>query len=128
MGTDNEPYATTLDAMASDFVSSTDLPIDLDDFFQLLTNEQTRYVLYLLTEKGGTVHLEDINDYFDSSSDEIMLHHTVLPRLADFHLINYDQETRAITPTPTCDDLTPALETVKTLETEPVTEFLKEMN
>ncbi|MCU4972075.1 hypothetical protein OB955_04920 [Halobacteria archaeon AArc-m2/3/4] len=128
MGTDNEPYATTVDATVSDFEFSTDLPIDSGDFFQLLTNEQTRYVLYLLTERGGTVHLEEITDYFDSSSDEVMLHHTVVPRLVDFHLIDYDQETRAITPTPICDDLTPALETVKILETEPVNEFLEEMN
>ncbi|MCU4744756.1 hypothetical protein [Natronoglomus mannanivorans] len=128
MGTDNEPYADTVDATVSDFEFSTDLPIDSGDFFQLLTNEQTRYVLYLLTERGEAVHLEEITDYFDSSSDEVMLHHTVVPRLVDFHLIDYDQETRAITPTPICDDLTPALETVKTLETEPVNEFLEEMN
>ncbi|MFC7230736.1 hypothetical protein ACFQMM_03730 [Saliphagus sp. GCM10025308] len=128
MGTDNESNAGTVDAIISGSMSSTDLPIDLDDFFQHLSNEQTRYVLYLLTERGGTVHLEEINDYFDNSSDKMMLHHTVVPRLVDFHLIDYDQETKAITPTPICDDLTSALETVKTLEKEPVNEFLEQMN
>lgn len=128
MGTDNESNADIVDAIVSDSMSSVDLPIDIGDFFQLLANEQTRYVLYLLTEKGGTIHLQDINDCFDSSSDEVMLHHTVVPRLVDFHLIDYDQETGAITPTPICDDLTPALEIVKEFERESVDEFLEQMN
>lgn len=128
MGTDDESDAGTIDAMVSDSMSSTDLPIDLGDFFQLVANEQTRYVLYLLTERGGTVHLEEINDYFDSSRKEVMLHHTVVPRLVDFHLIDHDQETRAITPTPICDDLTPALETVKIFDRKPVNGFLEQMD
>ena len=47
------------------------------------------------------------------------LHHVRLPRLVDFHIIDYDKTAVAITLTPIGDDLRPVLEVIESLEAVP---------
>ncbi|ELY53984.1 ArsR/SmtB family transcription factor [Natronolimnohabitans innermongolicus] len=93
--------------------ASTDLPLELEDFFQLLADEQTRYILYLLTERGGTVPISELEDRFDDEQAAIRLHHEKLPRLADYRLVDFDHEAGAVTPTRRCDELRTVLESVR---------------
>lgn len=98
----------------------TDLPIALSDLFQLLANDRTRRLLYLLTDRGGTVFFEELETHFDDAA--VGLRHHQLPRLVDFHIVDYDREADAVTLTPIGDDLRPALETVRTLDGPEVAE------
>lgn len=108
----------------SDDLSSTELPISISDLLLLLANDRTRYLLYFLTERGGTVFLDELEDHFEDEEATTMLHHHHLPRLVDFHIIDYEQDSRAITLTPIGDDLKPALETIQSLEDTAATAFL----
>lgn len=92
--------------------SLADLPITIDEFLGTLATEQTRYFLYLLTERGGTICVEELEDYFETNTTE--LHHNQLPRLVDYNLIEYDRDTDAVTLTPLGDELKPFIEMIRT--------------
>jgi hypothetical protein len=111
-----------------DHPSSTDLPISISDFLQLMANARTRYALYLLTARGGTVFLAELEEYFEDDKARTMLHHHHLPRLIDFHIIDYEPDSGAITLTPIGDDLRPAIETIKSMEADAATAFLEQTN
>lgn len=120
----DDPGTDTADESAPSLPESgtpTDLPIALSDLFQLLANDRTRRLLYLLTDRGGTVFFEELEAHFDDAA--VGLRHNQLPRLVDFHIIDYDREADAITLTPIGDDLRPALETIRALENPEVAEF-----
>lgn len=96
----------------TDQSSLADHPISIDELLGLLATEQTRYLLYLLTDRGGTIYVGELEDYFEDSGNTIELHHNQLPRLMDHNLIEYDRATDAVTLTPLGDDLKPFLEMI----------------
>ena len=116
MGRDDPRPDTTDEPGASppESATSTDLPIALGDLLSLLANDRTRQLLYLLSDRGGTVFFEELEARFDGAAVE--LRHNQLPRLDDCQIIDYDRETDAITLTPIGDDLRPVLETIKPLD------------
>lgn len=129
MGRDDDPINKPDDSIASptsEPPSIVDLPIDIDDLLPILANERTRYLLYLLTERGGTLRLEEITQYFDDEEIAAEFHHNQLPRLVDYQIANYNQETGAITLTPIGDELKPFIETIRSWDDDSVDEFLLE--
>lgn len=129
MGVDDSPPTENTDSTAfsiDECTSSTDLPIATSDFLQLVANERTRYLLYLLTDRGGTVFLAELEERFPGDDPRALLHHHHLPRLVDFHIIDYDPDSGAITLTPIGDDLRPSLETIKSLEADAAAAFLEQ--
>ncbi|GAB3672999.1 DUF7344 domain-containing protein [Halopiger thermotolerans] len=103
-----------------------DVPINIGDLFRILANERTRYLLYLLTARGGTVHRKEIERYFDSEDVGIELRHNQLPRLADHGIIDYHREAGSVTLTPIGDELKPVIERVQGWENDEVDEFLRQ--
>ena len=79
----------------------------------MLADEQTRYFPYLLTERGGTVPVSELEDHFDDENAAIWLHHEKLPQLADYRLVDFDHEAGVVTPTRRCDELRTVLESVR---------------
>ena len=104
--------------------AAADCPLELEAFFDLVADERTRYLCYLLAERGGTVPLEELEAQFDDEHAAVRLHHDTLPRLADRGLVEFDHETGVVTPTRLCDDLRPALESVRAMEGDAADEFL----
>jgi len=127
MEPDAEPDADRVDAPNAAADASTALPIELEEFFQLLADEQTRYLCYLLAERGGTVPLEELEEHFDDENAAVRLHHEKLPRLADLHLVDFDHEAGIVTPTRLCDDLRSALESVREIEGDNADDFVAQM-
>ncbi|ELY61093.1 hypothetical protein [Natronolimnohabitans innermongolicus] len=112
------PYADPTASVAPDSVAA-DLPIAFSDLLQLLANDRTRALLYYLTTRGGTVFLDELAAALDGDDILTALHHVQLPRLVDFHIIDYDEAAGAVTLTSIGDELRPALEAIEALETAP---------
>lgn len=121
----NEPD-NSIASPTSEPPSTVDLPVDIDDLLQILANERTRYLLYLLTERGGTIRLEEITHHFDGGEIATEFHHNQLPRLVDHQIINYNQEDGAVTLTPIGDELKPFIETIRAWDDDRADEFLLE--
>lgn len=94
---------------------SADLPLALSDLFQLLATDQTRQLLSLLTARGGTVFIDELEAAFDADA-MAGFHHIQFPRLVDCHLIDYDREAAAISLTPIGDELRPVLELIRAMD------------
>lgn len=95
---------TDIDGDASGIAQLTD-----SDRHRILTNEQRRIALDVLTDASGPVHLEELAsvvaarengtetaDSVDVERAAIALHHNHLPRMADADIVEYDAGARQV--------------------------------
>ncbi len=93
---------------------------------RLLTNEQSRLLLSILTDRGGTVPVDELAERLAASkraelADEApaarhvraRLRHVVLPMLADTGVLTYDRKTEAVTLTGRGTGLEPYLASIR---------------
>ena len=108
--------------------------------FGLFTEKRTRFLLYLLYDRGGTIPIDEVAERLaswegDAAVDDLptetveriqrTLHHASLPKLADHGFLTYEHETGAVTLTDRGDRLEPYLEFAREREPEPVEAFLE---
>ena len=105
--------------------------------FRILANEQRRFVLYLLAERGGTAPLDElaalVSGYgADSSTEQGLpcvahrrLYHNHLPRLAEHGLVEYDRDDEAVTLTDRGEQLQPYLAFARERESRDVDGMLE---
>lgn len=77
-------------------------PPDLDELFDILSDECRRRVLYYLREHDGTAEVTELREHLskgiESDTDDVSaaLHHVVLPKLDDFGVIDHDQHSEQV--------------------------------
>lgn len=107
--------------------------------FDVLSDKRSRFALYLLEDRGGTIAVDELTARFadwerettDGVSEDIeegiylRLHHVTLPKLAGFGLVIYDPDSGAVTLSERCDRLQPYLEFARVQEFGDVKAFLE---
>ncbi|WP_290816532.1 hypothetical protein [Halovivax sp.] len=107
--------------------------------FDLLAQDRRRYVLYVLSARGGSVHLDELATRLAARKAETgavepsdqakrrertALYHAEVPKLVDYGVVDYDPTTCGVTLTGRGRALEPYLEFARTREPDDVGEFL----
>ncbi|WP_247001943.1 DUF7344 domain-containing protein [Halosolutus gelatinilyticus] len=118
--TDETPAEST---RASD-VEAPNCSLSLDAVFELLSDERSRRLLYVLSDLDGTAAIDDAVEHLAASGDEpagtspapaakrcvrTALHHATVPRLTDYGVVDYDPRGGVVTLTESGDRLQPYL-------------------
>jgi len=118
-----------------------DIPLSPSAIFAILADRQDRFVLYLLEERGGTIPLDElaitVAAWENETRSELVtkemehrkqtqLHHTCIPKLAEYGLVETTQDTDAVTLTKMGEKLDEYLEFAKEKELRDVQRFLEQ--
>lgn len=121
--------------------SGADSPLSPSAIFGILADKQDRFVLYLLTERGGTIPLDELaivvaaweNDTRSELITKEMehrvhtrLHHSSIPKLVEYGLVTTTQDSDAVTLTERGEQLDAYLEFAKEQERQDVQQFLEQ--
>ncbi len=79
----------------------------LDDYLQLLANEQRRQLLRVLLDSQGPVTVDP-----DDPAAQARLYHIHLPKLESAGLVDWNRRGKTVVRGPTFDDVVPLLETI----------------
>ncbi|WP_372912774.1 transcriptional regulator [Salinigranum sp.] len=79
----------------------------LDDYLQLLANEQRRRLLRTLLASDGSVTVDP-----DDPAAQARLYHVHLPKLESAGLVDWNRRQRTVVTGPTFDDIVPLLEAI----------------
>lgn len=85
--------------------------IERDRLINLLADEGRRHVLAVLRDTDEPLSVADLANSLarreagDAKQRKITLHHRHLPKLADADLVEYDDETKAVTLTASSDEM-----------------------
>lgn len=75
---------------------------DIDEFFDVMSDESRRRVLYYLREHDGTADVAELRGHLserttaDTAEISTTLHHRTLPKLVDCEVIDYDQNSEQV--------------------------------
>lgn len=101
-----------------DFTAATDVDVDVDALFDVLSNPRRRFVLAYLDESSNPLPLRDIAYQLatweydeevpsdDVKSIYVSLFHVHIPKMAEVGLIEYSEERDAVTLVEDCDAIT----------------------
>lgn len=126
----------------SDAAAGRDVELTPSVAFDALSDRHSRFVLYLLEDRGGTIPVDELAARFaawvtemetatgrvpDDVEEEIYLrlHHVALPKLVDLELVTYDRDSGAVTLSVRYDRLRAYLEFARVQECGDVESFLE---